>query len=427
MLVASPEKTQSKTKSGFWLWRLGLLACFLVLTWVGAFFSLLALGQSALSRNEWNRAEIYLEWATTLWPPSFQAHLGAAKACRLLGQYSRAENHLNQCLKWRGSSEDTQIEFLLMRTATGEADEASWHLMKYVDQGHARSYEIMENLARAYMHRLQYGPAYAMLNRMVSLEPERALGYYWRGWVLERMDNPEESKENYLKALEIDPDITAVRLRLGEILLEDNRPEEAAPHLEVLFSQSPENPEIQARTGQLRFLQGKWAEARQLLEKALPAMSNDAPLLLHLARLDIQEGQAEKAEGLLERILKNDPSDTEAQFALVTAYQAQGKPDQAKTAMKLYQEKKESLNRANAMLKEEAQKPSQSAETAFEIGRLLLEIGRTSLALYWLDQALVRDPQHKPTHKLLAEFHEKNGDPQKAASHRQKAGESPRS
>ena len=409
-----------KSKVG-WKWFLGVSIGVLIL-WSGGFWTAKILGMSSLEKGSPFEAKKALAWANFLWPYSPSTELALAKSCRLLRDFAESENHLNRCLKlWNGANEDVQIEFLLIRTATGEVDESSWHLMSYVDQNHPRSYEIMEAITAAYLQRLKYGPAYAMLNRMQILAPEKALPYYWRGWVLERMDNPSEAKVNYLKALEVDPSLLQVRLRVGEILLEDNRPDESVPYLEGLYAEYPSRPDIQARLGQLRFLQGRWTEARQLLESALPEMENDSPLLLHLARLDLQEDRPAEAETFLKRILKNEPTDTEAQFSLATALQNQGRLDEAKAALELYKYKKQSLQMANDMLKEEAQHPSRKPQTAYEIGKILIEIGRKQLGMYWLEQALDRDPNHGPTHALLAEQYALKGDQARSEIHKKKS------
>ncbi len=404
-------------------WKLFLGAFIAILImWSGGFWSAKIIGMSSLEKRSLAEAKVAFGWANFLWPWSPSVELAQAKTCRLSRNFGEAETHLNRCLKlWNGANQDVQIEFLLIRTATGEVDESSWHLMSYVDQNHPRSYEIMEAITAAYLQRLKYGPAYAMLNRMQILAPEKALPYYWRGWVLERMDNPAEAKVNYLQALEVDPSLVQVRLRVGEILLEDNRPDESVPYLEGLYAEFPSRPDIQARLGQLRFLQGRWTEARQLLESALPEMENDSPLLLHLARLDLQEDRPAEAETLLNRILKNEPTDTEAQFSLASALQNQGRLDEAKAALKLYQQKKQSLQIANDMLKDEAQHPSRKPQTAYEIGKVLIEIGRKQLGVYWLEQALDRDPNHGPTHALLAEQYALKGDQARSEIHKKKS------
>ena len=56
---------------------------------------------------------------------------------------------------------------------------------------------------------------------------------------------------------------------------------------------------------------------------------------------------------------------------------------------------------------------------AYELGKLNLELGNDDVALYWLNKvALVRDPNHKPTHALLADYYEKKGDKKEAEMQR---------
>ena len=54
----------------------------------------------------------------------------------------------------------------------------------------------------------------------------------------------------------------------------------------------------------------------------------------------------------------------------------------------------------------------------FEIGSIFLRAGKESLGLYWLEQALARDPEHEATHTVLADYYNDKGDKEKAAAHR---------
>ncbi|MBO0700592.1 MAG: hypothetical protein J2P46_19505, partial [Zavarzinella sp.] len=76
------------------------------------------------------------------------------------------------------------------------------------------------------------------------------------------------------------------------------------------------------------------------------------------------------------------------------------------------------LARANKLLQEEARHPSRDPNPASEIGALLLQIRQVRQGLYWMDEALSRDPDHQPTHQFLAEYFEKKGDSERAALHR---------
>src|SRR5205085_4929 len=132
--------------------------------------------------------------------------------------------------------------------------------------------------------------------RWIQEDPDAAEPLHWRGWVLERVNDSKSALKDYLRALELDPDLASVRLRVAEMYLEDNNPVEALPHLERLRREAPDRADVLARLGQCRFLQGDLAAARRLLEAAREKLPDDAPLLIHLAKLDLEEDRPARAE-----------------------------------------------------------------------------------------------------------------------------------
>jgi tetratricopeptide (TPR) repeat protein len=350
-----------------------------------------------------------------LFPRSVEVHLQAARAARLGGDFDTAEAHLNRCLELRhGATEPVQVEFLLMRVQRGEVDEVVSELFQYVDNDSPEAPLILETLARAYMRDLRYGPAYTCLTRWVAAAPDSATPHHWRGWVLEKLNNYEGAMEDYRRALELDPDLTAARLRLAELYLRKSNPPEAAAHLERL---SPDRPEVMARLGQCRFLQGRHEEARRLLEAAVEELPNDSDALLYLAKLDLQEDRPARAERWLRRALKVDPTDTEAQFTLAACLQSQRRWKEARAVLEKHRKDSALLKRVAKVLQEEGENPSADPDTLSELGALFLR-NNERVGLYWLHRALQRDPGHEPTHKVLAEYYEGKGRPESAAAHR---------
>jgi tetratricopeptide (TPR) repeat protein len=375
--------------------------------------------QAAVKEGRPGEARSRLGFCLVVWPRSVRTHLLAARAARLSGDFEQAEAHLNRCLRLQSEGNpDIELEFLLMRVQMGEVDEVAPVLLKYVENNHPEAPLILETLSRAYMHNLRYGPALICLNRWAQEAPESAQPLHWRGWVLERLNDSAGAMRDYKRALELSPDLVAVRLRLAELFLEKSNPPAALEHLEHLRGQFPDRPDIQARMGQCRLLQGKRKEARPLLEAAVEHLPNDAPLLISLAKLELDEERPAKAEQYLRRLLKVDPTDTEAQYVLVTSLRLQGRRKEAEAALEQYEKDKALVKRANRLLQEEAERPTRHAGPLTEIGTLFLRAGQERLGLYWLERALQRDRGHRPTHKALAEHYEKKGERDKAATHR---------
>ncbi len=371
----------------------------------------------AADRPQDARARLTIPLFVWRWNP--EVHVLAARSARMSGDLPAAEAHLKRSLQLAGgATEAVQLEFLLLRVQTGEVDAVAPALIDAADRGHAEAPLILNTLAVAYMNNLRYRPALACLSRWIELQPEAAKAYQFRGWVLERMNRNKEAMVDYQKALEIDPDLVPVRLQMAEILLEDRRPQEARPHLERLHRQDPGHPLVQARLGMCLYLQGEMEEARRLMEAAVVRLPSDPALHIQLARLDQQEGRAAEAERRLRAVVQADPSDTEAFYALFNAVQSQGRVDEARTILKECDRAKVVLDRTNKLLRDVMDSPSARAADCAELGELLLEVKQDNRGLFWLYEALEKDPEHPQAHRVLAAYFERKGDADKAAAYR---------
>lgn len=371
-----------------------------------------------LQSNKPREARSRLLWCERIWPRSSEVQRMLARAARMSREPGEAEKRLQAAQKLAGgATERLQLEYLLLRATTGDTDEPAVALGTYLANDDPESVAILETLAAAYIRDLRYGPAYSTLERWIGMDPENATPLFWRGWVLERLNQAKSAMGDYRKALELDPELFNARLRVAEMLLEDKQPEEALPHLEQLMAKVPNSPQVMARLGQCRYLEGKPDEARQLLEKAQASLPDDGPLMLHLAKLDVEGGKAESAIELLNRLLKRDRGDTEARFLLVSALRLAGKRVEAEKELAEYELQNKMLKEANNLLQVEARTPSTDADSVARIGKMLLELGQEPQALYWLDKALERDPRCQMAHQCLYVHFTQKGDTARAATH----------
>jgi tetratricopeptide (TPR) repeat protein len=407
-----------------WSKTTAVVIVLLLLAGTGAGFYLYALHQwkaakAAVKAGRQDEAQRRLEICLFVWPRSVEVHLLAARSARLKGNFEGAETHLNRCIKLEhGSTEAIQLEFLLMRAQGGEEDEVAPDLLTlYVDNGSHESALILETLARAYMHQLRYAPAFDCLDRWIAVAPDSAEALRWRGWILERMNDHMGAMKDYEHALELDPDLVPVRLRIAELYLEKSNADEALPHLERLARQDPNRADVKARLGQCRFVQGEPEEARRLLESAVEELPNDSALLVTLSKLESQENHSAKAEQWARRALKVDPTDTDAEFALVAILQAQARWDEADAALEEHRKHTKMLRRVAQLLQQEAARPGSDPDSLSELGALFLPTNE-QVGLFWLHRALQQNPAHQPSHKALADYYEQKGEKDKAAFHR---------
>jgi predicted Zn-dependent protease len=378
--------------------------------------------QQALADDRPQEARGRLAFPLFVWRSDPEVHRLAARAARLSGDLPAAEVALKESLRLAGgATADIQLEFLLLRVQTGEVDKVASPLLEVADNGHPDAPLILSTLAVAYMNYLRYTPAYACLSRWIELRPDSSRAYEYRGWVLERLNRRKEALTDYRKALDIAPDLVPARLQLAQILLDENQPVEALDHLERLYRQAPDDPLVQARLGRCRYTQGHMTEARRLMEAATLQLPTDPTLQIYLARLDLQEGHADLAEQRLRGVLQSDPSDTEAFYSLYLAVQAQGRAEEAKQVWKGCQRAKAVLDRTHQLLREVMDSPQARPADCVELGQLLVEIKQDTRGLYWLYEALERDPNQQQAHEALAAYYERQGNAEKAAVHRRHA------
>lgn len=375
--------------------------------------------QAALKEGRLADANRSLDVCLWFWPRSVPVHLLRTRAARLKGDFGDAETLLNHCLELGTESrEDIQIEFLLIRVQTGEADSVEQDLMAFVENNHPESEMILDTLAEAYLTNHRYRAGVYYLDRWIEKFPQTPRPYFWRGWVAERLTDEKAALADYGKAVELAPHHINFRLRLAEYLLERNNVPEAFSHLQVLKELAPERGEVLMLLGYCYLTGGEGRKARPLLEAALKKLPEDPALLTRLARLEKQEGRYPEGEKLLRRLLKLEPYDLEAEFQLSECLRLQYRKDEAAAMLRQYNKHYVLVKRINDVLKEETEKESNDPTGPYEAGIRLMEIGQDHVGEYWLYEALKRAPWHQPSHKALASYYEKKGEPDKAEAHR---------
>ena len=265
-------------------------------------------------------------------------HLLCARAARLKGDFGDAETLLNHCLELGTESrEDIQIEFLLIRVQTGEADSVEQDLMAFVENNHPESEMILDTLAEAYLTNHRYRAGVYYLDRWIEKFPQTPRPYFWRGWVAERLTDEKAALADYGKAVELAPHHINFRLRLAEYLLKrNNQCAEAFSHLQVLKELAPERGEVLMLLGYCYLTGGEGQKVRALVGSCPEETPGGSCSLTRLARLEKQEGRYPEGEKLLRRLAKLEPYDLEAEFQLSECLRLQYRKDEAAAMLRQY-------------------------------------------------------------------------------------------
>ena len=191
---------------------------------------------------------------------------------------------------------------------------------------------------------------------------------------------------------------------------------------EVLCNDSlrdqPGDRSLRSLLAEIRRARGDIAGAGVVLDQLLKDFPNTPPVMMARGVLYLESGQPEKAVPLLREVVRLDKSrQRTAGYQLAVALERSG---DAAEAARVTAELRRLQDVANA---EEAIKSQpDNLELRVRLADSLLVAGHTKDGMRWLDEVLARVPGYPPAHRALAAHYERNGQPEKAAEHRRRAG-----
>lgn len=374
-----------------------------------------------LSEEHLDLAQQHIDHALRVRGAWKSTHLLAARIARLRGAFAEAEYHLGQCGEVDALAEDVQLEWLLLRCQRNDVDELAPALLASVERHHPESAAILEALATVYMRQTRYREALRVLNRWGELEPNRPRPLDWRGWVCNQLDQRAQAVSDYERALELQPDRSAVRLRLAEIMVSSSRHAEATPHLERLQRELADNPDVLTALAGCRVIQGKLDDARTLLDGVLARHPDHADALAQRGKVEMDAGNFAEAERWLRQALARAPQDADARYSLYLSLQAQAnREDDAKNELARWQQDNKVRDRLIRLLRVDLDQKPKDADLAEEAGELFLQQGEDEKGLFWLHRALALNPRHVAGLKALSSYYERTHAPEKAAEYRRR-------
>jgi predicted Zn-dependent protease len=376
--------------------------------------------QRAMQESDFAAARAHLAECLRTWPDSGETLFLAARAARRAGAYDEAAQHLRAYQRLGGVPEAFELEQALMLAQRGTGARVEGYLLDCVNRDHPDSGLMLEALVQGYLKTYRLTYALHFLQVWLQREPDNVQALFWRGEALERRNSYLEAMTDYRRILELNPDHDRARLRLAELLLYSHQAGDAVGHYELLSQRQPDNPVVHLGLARCQRDLGNTDAARQVLDTLLAGHPDYVDALGERGRLALQTGQPAEAEEWLRRALDLAPYDREVIYTFFQCLQQRGKQDEAKEYEARLADIEKRFQRLAVLTKKIAEKP-EDASLRCEVGQIFLECGQDTEGLRWLDSALQEDPQHGPTHQVLADYYRRKEDPTQAAHHQQLA------
>jgi tetratricopeptide (TPR) repeat protein len=416
--------------------------------------------RSRLNDRDSEDAVEILQSALQLAPENPEVHFLLARSYRRLGQFSKVIEHLDEAEGWGWPSELIRLEQLMGAAQAGQLQASAPALYRFLGKGGDygdEGPEVCEALVNGYFLSYQFGLAQPLLDEWQEAYPGDAQCYLFRGLYFENRSNPTKAVAEYRKAVQLAGGRTDVRLRLAEVLKKSNQFDEAIEQFEICRSEDSDHPEVLTGLGQCFRGQGRIDDARRMFETVLEETPDFFDAQLALGQLEETAGKADRALRWLRPACRRNPSDTEVRYSLARSLQVVGReyreavrqPAKGKAGLSLVEAARwaAAWARAELTLSEasthfrfvaDAQQAMgrvqvwtdlvrsepRNVELRFKIGDHLMTYDNPEHGLGWMLSALDIDPAYAPAHRALATYYDKRGKPERAALHRQQAGES---
>jgi len=242
--------------------------------------------------------------------------------------------------------------------------------------------------------------ALATINEAIAAEPEMGINYYTRGMIREHSGDPATAVDDYLLALEYDPEHIDAAINLVEVAPSVKAVSRVYARINAMLAENPTAAKLLYVLGRVKMELGDLLGAQQTLEEAVcrePRLSIGWYTLSMLYTISGDPGAALKAADLALREFPEDPG----------IWLNRG---QALEELRRYHEAMECYDRAIGL------EPEDGAPW-FHLGRLLLlDLERPTGARGALKEALRLQPENDTLMWLLALCHMRLGQPDEAVS-----------
>jgi tetratricopeptide (TPR) repeat protein len=375
--------------------------------------------QSALERRDWTAARQHAERALARSPNDPDLLLMAARAARRQEALYDAQKLLDSCQHALGEeSEPIKVERALLNVHRGNLAGVEAYLQARVREGDPAILEILDIMSAALIIDYRVAAAQSCLDDLLSRQPDHFDALVRRGWTARNMGWYADAVKFYQKALELRPDVDAVRLALAELEVALGKFSDAQQQFELLRRKQPNNPSVLFGLGRAFAGQGQKEQARELLDQVLAATTQDWKALSERGWIAVELDQPKEGEVYLRSALALAPPDLQLLTRLADCLRLNGKQEEARQYRERADRVRADLQRAGELGDLIRDKNPAGPTPRYELGSVLLRLGKKQDALHWLITALDQDPGHVKTHELLIEIYQSVGDVQRAEQHR---------
>ena len=342
----------------------------------------------------------------------------SARVARRSGAFDRAQELLDSYWRQRGDDDDLVLERLLLRASRGEIDPLVPVFEDRIRKDDPAAPLMSEALIIGSLHGFRIRDADQHVQAWLVREPDSPPALWQEGRTHELAERIPRAIDSYRRCLELDPAFDEARVRLAALLVQQKNGQEALPHAEYLSRRLGFDPEVELSRARALDLLDRSGEAIAILDELLERQPNHAEALGDRGRLALRSKDSTLAEELLRRAVQRDPGNLLTRYQLALALGRNEKPEEARKENEKIAALEADLAKMKKIITEQIPRAPANADLCYEVALIALRAGIPRETYRWLQNALQIDPDHLLTHRALATYHQKMGNPVLSSRHR---------
>jgi tetratricopeptide (TPR) repeat protein len=260
-------------------------------------------------------------------PPTLAASFNLIRAYLQTGHVAQALQLATQLSAQNRNSLKVHFSLAAMLASEKQYKPAQIELEK-ADALQPETFEILYDLAQAYLRGGDNARAELTLNRALKLKPDSPEALYLQAQALANEARPLDALDLLVRAHKLAPDNPDIILLMAQTSMSQNYFEDAIPLLEAGIQITPLRPDLRATLGECYFMAGKVDKAIQEFKKLFEiegSARSEAFLGLSYRNL----GRFDEAREYFEKGLKLDPHNSTCLFNLGYIAERQGNTAEA--------------------------------------------------------------------------------------------------
>jgi Tfp pilus assembly protein PilF len=360
------------------------------------------------------------------WGGAAECDYLTAVALRRSGRLDDVEEYLSRSARGGWAAQDIDRQRLLLAGQIRGVKAVEPLVLQLVqeDNSDEAAEEIYEALCQGYLASYRLHDAWMWLGHWLEWQPRAVQPHLLRADICERVGDPTGAADDYRLVLAVAPKHPLALLKLGRLLLGENRVAEALELFSKRRAVLADEPDSLLGIAECQRRLADAVSARRTLERLgelkltaeqKAALSSETG---HLALMDSRYGEAVSA---FEDVVAAMPYDSSAQHSLALALNLAGDSQRAREHEVRSRQIRQDYERLCEIRKQLVDDP-ESADLRCEAGEILLTQGLAREGAGWLLTALEYDPRHPQAHAAMARYYILQGDRDSAARHQLLAG-----